>query len=400
MPGWRKCVRLKGLAPLVKGDKELQRTYCLDVKAEFDVVVLGAGVSGTAAALAAAQSGARVCVMTGPPGASALFAGAWRGPCPEALRSALAQIGYVLHARETALPHAAGHVTLSDFATAPHLSASLDDGAVVCAIAGLPAFDAPQLARQWSHHSGAAITATSLLIDNTPASGWATTALAAQIERSRQSFSAALRALGARRIILPAVLGRAYDGELHARLANEAGCAVGEALAMPPSLPGWRLHGALRAALGAAGVTIVDERAVAHSANGRVEHVTRANGDVVHARTFILATGKFIGGGIEAGTTFREPALDCPVWVEHLGDIFETPDALNLTDPVRTEAQPILCAGVHVDQEQRPLNPQNDVVYSNVVVAGSIRAGWQSTTHGAGHAAEDGWNAGLRVVKT
>jgi hypothetical protein len=55
-------------------------------------------------------------------------------------------------------------------------------------------------------------------------------------------------------------------------------------------------------------------------------------------------------------------------------------------------------AGVRADERQRPVNRGGDVVYQNVLVAGSIRAGWSAEMHGAGDAALDGWNAGMEAV--
>jgi hypothetical protein len=53
---------------------------------------------------------------------------------------------------------------------------------------------------------------------------------------------------------------------------------------------------------------------------------------------------------------------------------------------------------VHTDGDHRPVNAGDEVVYSNVFVAGSIRAGWSVATHTIGDAAADGWAAGVRAV--
>jgi len=373
------------------------------VPSEFDVVVLGAGVAGTAAALAAAQTGADVCVIAGPPGASGLFAGAWRGPCPDALQKSFANAGYELHACKHALPHPNGSVSACDFAPSSHHATQLRPDALVCGIAGLAGFHATMLATIWSAKSTANLRAATISLEPTPAAGWAPASLAAWIERAPVAFARALRAAATqhdvRRIIVPAVLGTGYDDAVRRRIEDESGLHVGEALGVPPSLPGWRLHNALQRALADAGVTILHGRAgAALPVRGRINEVG-VHDDVVRAGAFVLATGKFVSGGIEANGAFREVTLDCPVWVEHLGEAFDTPDPLNLTDPVRTEDQPLLRAGVHTDESRRPVNRMNDVVYSNVFVAGSIRAEWLSDSHGVGHAAEDGWRAGLAAVR-
>ncbi|HUP90400.1 MAG TPA: FAD-binding protein [Longimicrobiales bacterium] len=337
----------------------------------YDVVVIGAGIAGTAAALAASRH-ARVCVYTRAPGATALFSGAWRGPCPPELLTALQSVGYDLAPVEHPLPHPQGFLSTADYATSSHRAAQLSDNGVVCSISGFAGFNARGLAMQWSALSGFDLGAASITIPETPKTGWATASLAAHIARNPDALRDALARLRAARIILPAVLGKTKFN---------ADFILGEALGSAPSLPGWRLHNALERVLENANVDIV------------------RTGDRPEAGAYVLASGKFLSGGIEADGSFREPVFDCPIWIEHLDAMFEEPDSLMLTDAVRTEEQPLMAAGVQTDDEHRPVNRVGDVVHQNVFVAGSIRAGWTSATHGIGECAQDGWNAGMRAIQ-
>ncbi|MGQ0816306.1 MAG: FAD-binding protein, partial [Gemmatimonadota bacterium] len=366
---------------------------------QFDVAVLGGGVAGCAAALAAAANDARTCMIAGTPGATAMFSGAWRGGCPDGLRGALAAVGYDLRAMATRLPHPTGAVVNVDSATPSHSAARLDEDAVVVGFAGLAGFEPAALALQWSARADVRISAHQVTFDETPATGWAPASLAAFIERNPQRLVAALEKYKGTRMILPAVLGASHSNSVHAELSAAVG-PIGEALALPPSLPGWRLHSALRLALADAGVTIVEQRTRPAAASGHHRNeIALVNDDVVRARAFVLATGKFAAGGIDANGALREPAFDCPIWVDHLGEHFEQADALMLTDAARNEDQPLLRAGVHTDGRHRPVNRAGDVVYDNVFVAGSIRSGWTAATHGAGDAAQDGWSAGLEAAR-
>lgn len=367
----------------------------------FDVAVLGGGVAGSAAAISAASRGAHVCLISGPPGTTAMFSGGWRGTCPAGLLRELALSGYELHACSQPLPHPTGALISCNYAQASHEAAQLVDGALVIGIAGLPGFDAPALAHLWSARSGLPLRGQTVTLEHTQSGGWAPASLAALIERTPeiliQPVVAALRQHAAVRVIMPAVLG--VLAPAHQRVSDAVGLPIGEALGVPPSLPGWRLHHALRRVVTRAGVTVLEGRGIAcEPANGRIDMVQLSNGDVIHARTYILATGKYAAGGIVANGTLREPAFDCPVWIDHLGERFVVADSLLLTDPERTEDQPLLRAGVHVDAEHRPVAATGDVVYSNVLVAGSVRADWSIATHGIGDAAADGWAAGMRAV--
>jgi glycerol-3-phosphate dehydrogenase subunit B len=239
------------------------------------------------------------------------------------------------------------------------------------------------------------LRAETVTLPATPAGGWAVASLAAYLERDASVLSV-LQRFEARRIILPAVLGLQGSRALHEQLEHDLGCEVGEALAATPSLPGWRLHHALALALAHAGVTIHNGTAVMRGdQHGKIAFVAFGE-EVASARSFVLATGKFIGGGIAANGVFHETVFDCPVWVDHLQEVFESPDPILLTDAERAQPQPLLQAGVHADDQHRPVNRRNDVVYENVFVAGSIRAGWEAGTE-MGACAEDGWNAGLKA---
>jgi glycerol-3-phosphate dehydrogenase subunit B len=372
------------------------------VQSQFDIVVIGSGIAGTAAALAAARAGANVCVIAGRPGATALFSGAWKGPCRDELKQLLFDVGYELQPCKHALPHPNGSLVGCDYATAAHCGARVHGAAVVCGIAGLPGFNADGLARQWSARSGTQLASATITLAGTPAAGWAVASLAAHIERDPASFAAAIRAVAHQhkvdKVIVPAVLGTRHDSNVHLNVQAAAGCTVGEALATAPSLPGLRLHAALRAVLMRARVTVMSVDASDSSrADARV-HAMIAAENTIRAQKFILATGKFVSGGIDADDSFREPLLDCPVWVEHLGEVFQAPDPLMLTDPMRTEDQPLMRMGVHAHADHRPANRVGDVVYENVFIAGSVRADWSSATHGLGHCADDGWSAGLKAV--
>ena len=371
---------------------------------QFDVVIIGAGISGCAAALSAARAGARVGIVNGRPGASGLFSGAWRGPCPDELRSAFDDIDYRLRKCGEPLPHPTGSVINAEYAHDAHYPARLNEAAVVCGIVGLPSFNATMLATIWSEAASVALSSAQIAMTDTPPAGWAPASLAAAITRDPETLGVSLGNLArkhdVKRVILPPVVGTAGDGSVMQRVRAAADCEVGEALGAAPSLPGWRLHNALRGVLDRAGIPILEGNVSEPKANGRTIASVMLNNEPLAASSFVLATGKYLAGGISADGEFRETVLDCPVWVDHVGETFETADSLMLTDAERTEEQPLLHAGVHADEAHRPVNRIGDVVYENVFVAGTVRYGWDALSHGAGDCATDGWAAGQQAVRT
>jgi anaerobic glycerol-3-phosphate dehydrogenase len=374
----------------------------------FDVAVIGGGAAGTAAALAASAAGARVVLVSRGPGATALAAGGWHDAPPDPFRAALAAAGLPLIACDGLLPHPDGAVRRSAVAPASHAAAALAPeapAALVCGIAGLAGFHAPALTALWSDAAGlprGSLTPVTLELDGTPAAGWPTASLAALVAREPQRLAAPLRhALErhpAARVLLPAVLGLLDHAETRAALEHAVGVTVAEALAVAPSVPGWRLTHALGRALETAAVRTLRGTISAHRLDeNEIRLAIGDNGavDGLAARAVVLAAGKYLGGGITAGEEFEEPALGCDVAFQRFARTIDDPAAaLILTDPERTEPQPVLAAGVRVDNRSRPLGAAGTVFSSAIFVAGSARAGVATATLGLGGAASDGWAAG------
>ncbi len=360
----------------------------------FDVAIIGGGIAGACAALAAQQRGAQTCVVRAAPGTTALMSGAWSGPLRAEVRTALAAAGYPLEAADRALAHERGRTFTAAFAGASHTRATLDDATLVCGFAGLPHFNASTLARIWKPQQP--LAAHTIDLPGTPAGGWTAAALAAHLERRPELLLDHLPRPQAPRVIFPAVLGIERVLDVLAALRSHDVVAT-EALAATPSIPGWRLQLAIDRALAAHGVTVHTGRATLHSSGGRRVEAIKCHDQVITARSFILATGKFVGGGIAANEQFQETVFDLPVWLEQLGDVFTAPDPLLLTDTVRAEPQPLLHAGVHTDASARPVDRAGRVVWENVFVAGTIRADWPAAQSRLGDCAEDGWTAGLNA---
>ncbi|HWV58395.1 MAG TPA: FAD-binding protein, partial [Longimicrobiales bacterium] len=301
------------------------------MEANAEVLVIGGGIAGAAAALSARAAGRQVAVVRAGPGSTALTGGAWVGDVPEPLSAALAAVGYVLHPVGRPLAHPTGELYPADFAPPEHAGAVVDDGTLICGVSGLPAFHAPALARLWGDTAGRDLLAATVDAGQAPASGWSVPSLAATLERNPDRFvdavARAVREADARRVILPAVLGIEGHDRVRSAIEQATGAVVAEALGTPPSLPGWRLDRALLAALeragihvhaGRAGSTVIEGRRVSGIRVAVAEDVTTvaAGPDpvpgsfTITADAVVLATGKFLGGGIRLnGDGLQEPAL-------------------------------------------------------------------------------------------
>src|SRR5687767_6934881 len=335
--------------------------------ATTDVVVIGAGAAGCSAALAARARGADVMVVSATPGATAITCGGWSGVLPNPVAAALSDVRHRLIAARTPVAAADGWLRRFDFC--PRSSEALPlPGAVVCGMVGLPVFHAAVLARMWGEQAGVELGAREILLADTPRAGWSPVSLAARLDRSARDLAATLRTLAretrAKSVIVPAVLGLEKHYEVITELEEAAGVRVLEALSPPPSVPGWRLQAKLLQAVQSKGAKVNFQRAIARERANTITGIELADGTRVTAKAFVLATGKYVGGGIEATERFVEPVLGCPIWIDHLGERFDTVEPLTLTNAVRQEDQPLLEAGVRVDAEGRPVSEDGSAIFT------------------------------------
>jgi glycerol-3-phosphate dehydrogenase subunit B len=181
------------------------------------------------------------------------------------------------------------------------------------------------------------------------------------------------------RIALPAVLGLADHPVVLAEARARLPAIPFEVALVPPSVPGLRLFGALRATLRREGGRLIVGEA-AHGtigADGRLAEIrspAAARELVLSAEAFILATGGIAGGGIWADGpgSLVEKVLGLPV--EGPADRAWLAD-----DPFDPAGHPLEPAGIRTDAQLRPVapgaGPGGSPLADNVRIAGSLLAG-------------------------
>jgi glycerol-3-phosphate dehydrogenase subunit B len=217
----------------------------------------------------------------------------------------------------------------------------------------------------------------------------------------RDEIVAQLRTLLApgERAGLPAVLGLRDGGRVHRELEERLGTTVFEIPLLPPSVPGMRLFEVLKDALRRAGGRLVlGDRVIGAESNGRrleaVVAETAARRVAYRARSFVLATGGFASGGLELDSagTVRETVLGLPVaGVPPAGEARFRPGYF--------DRHPLARAGLEVDERMRPLGPEGPV-YDNVHAAGATVAGaepWREAS-GNGVSVATGFAAAEAIV--
>ncbi len=399
----------------------------------LDLLVIGAGLAGLTAAIAAAEAGLRVRVVT--KGLSALHwaAGAidllgylptaaggdegrveypiaaldqlpdrhpLRRMTPSAIHAAhqriltwLADAGlpYVGGADDTNLwlPSPAGAARPAYLAPAARAAARLDDPAPML-IVGFdrqrdfyPHLIAENLTRQ-GHAARADCLPFACLTLRHDAN---TVQLAQSLDDPAQVqvLGAALRGLvkPGERVVLPAICGLARHRAVMAELQEIAGAPVAEIPTLPPSVAGIRLYRVLVARLQALGgrvevnmaVTGLTTQPTSHPEGEAIVAVqTAASARPVQHRAaaFLLATGGILGGGIDSDHQGRvwESALNLPLrHPDTRPDWFRS----QFLDP---RGHPIFAGGVEVDANWQPVDGANAgaPIYANLWAAGSILA--------------------------
>ncbi|MCC6454444.1 MAG: anaerobic glycerol-3-phosphate dehydrogenase subunit B [Caldilineaceae bacterium] len=386
----------------------------------LDLLVIGAGLSGLTAAIYAAQAGLSVRVIT--KGLNALhwsaatidllgylpdnspidapFAALNHLPAPHplrqvgdvTLRQALAELqgwladeGLVYSgAADEAnlwLPSAVGAKRPAYLAPTAQAAARLDDPSPLL-IVGFdhfndfyPALIAENLRRQ-GHAARAHILPLSLITDRTNPNN-------VHLAEGLDDL-ARLDALGevlrhivtpGERIAFPAILGLAQHPQVIAKLQSVTGAPVAEIPTLPPSVPGLRLHHALVRRLGQFGGRVESNMAaVEFGTEGDsiawVATATSARPLRHRARTYLLATGGFLGGGFNSDHTGRswETLFNLPLSMPASRGHWFRPEFL---DPA---GHPIFQGGVQVNPAWQPVDAQGSVLYSNLWAAGNLLA--------------------------
>ena len=410
-----------------------------------EVVVVGGGLAGCWAAATAARAGATVTLVRRAPGATAMSSGAidfippdealtasaWLAALPRlspghpylaaGAAPSLEDVEAEAHRLAAALL-AAGLPHRADLGAPPLLAAltgqlrragvvqetiaagSLDGEVrriVVVGVEGLqrlhPGLVAAALGERTRHLVGAiTVPPPSGLEDVVGDLDDASLARAVEAPGGAERLGAAIRKAvgpaGADLGLLPAVLGLDDPVATAARVSAAAGLPVAELLSPPPSAPGWRLGAAAERLAADAGVDIVPAAVGGvRVAGGSVIAVELAAGGELPCTVLVMATGKFIGGGLLAGRRLRVALLDLPVDAGGL-------DAArlgrrDLVDRARFMAQPFLAAGVRVDAGCRPVDRFGVAPVDNLLACGSLLSGLD-TTLGHGGVGVAAWTAG------
>ena len=369
------------------------------------VLVIGGGIAGYCAALAARRDGAEVTVVARAPGATALYAGGMEivddiETILQRPNHPLARLGIDAVGLATELDMAISTLVLALGKEGLRFHGTWRGRGVYADIHGLarPANLVPDTvaAGELGGLSGKRVAVVGVPeVGDYDAKSTALAlkelhgidAFAEEISIPEMPTAASLTDLYGRRAPVPRARGAAIAYPPGFTNLPDDGF---ELLASPPSPHGWRLQQAI--GLGAVRGEIISFE----TARGRVT-AARSADRTFRADAIVLAAGRHIGGGLHAGRVTTEPLLGLGVFyegrpAESLGTRLHHLKYIDASEEMRV--------GLMTDRRLHPLREDGSAPYANLYAAGAVLGGYDySGPCGFGVPILTGWLAGRYAAK-
>ena len=175
------------------------------------------------------------------------------------------------------------------------------------------------------------------------------------------------------------------------RIQKETGAIPFELLGFPPSIPGLRLQRSLDLVYRKhGGYLLPGHEVIRYSySDNRIKEVianTHQRSVAITSKAYILATGKYIGGGICATSNgFSEPIFGLPVVsADGLQVDQELPRNLTNRQAINPSGHGILGCGVAYDHRLKPLLANGEPFAENLFAGGSVLSGYNFATEKSG----------------
>lgn len=207
----------------------------------------------------------------------------------------------------------------------------------------------------------------------------------ARREEFISALESALEGSACNHAVVAPLLGLDSHAETLDLLEKRTGVRVSEPMiAAPHAIHGLRLQKALDRALASAGVRVISARVRGFEPSGSVVRAITGEGEEgplrLEARRFVLATGRFFGGGLVSEQGIREPIFDLPVFY---GDqVVRERSVFPLLRRRYWSRHPAFEAGLRASEDLRPLDGEGRVVFMNLFAAGSILGGFDLAADG------------------
>lgn len=193
----------------------------------------------------------------------------------------------------------------------------------------------------------------------------------------RESLAKVSKESGAEMLLFPPLF---LDLLFVKQLEQDTGALVCECLATQEPIPGERLRNAMERALNKVNIPIVYSPRISVTTKGK--RITNLSFDSKSgvaewsADSFVLATGKFLGGGISLGfDKVSESVLDLPVFTDRSTERIHLRNQLAWEDRRFEEDQIWAKLGVWVNKEWTPIDRERVPPFENLRACGSVLGG-------------------------
>jgi glycerol-3-phosphate dehydrogenase subunit B len=227
------------------------------------------------------------------------------------------------------------------------------------------------------------------------------------VEAIAEQLKEHIEQVGATHIAFPPILGIRNALKNKMKLEEMTGTTVFELLGFPPSIPGQRLQKSLEAIFEKSGGKLLQgHQATSYQVDDRVLKSITATSPRRHikidAKAFLLATGKYIGGGIAGDETgLKETVFGLmPVTGDYHSAIGIVPSRSTSTLSISPMGQPIQSCGLSIDPRFRPVTEEGTEWAENLFAAGAVLAGYNYSIEksGLGVAAASSYNAAKNII--
>ncbi len=206
------------------------------------------------------------------------------------------------------------------------------------------------------------------------------------MEKFISTINKAARKNGYTHLGFPPILGLRKTAKVVKALEASTDHRVFELLPLLPSVPGYRLQMTLNSLLNKKGINVIEGEVIkAKIKNSIVESVSvkRRNGLLeLKAKSFILTTGRWAGGKAIKKNGIYEPIFDLPIYEKER--VAEIKDVADYLDSYVLESHPLLSVGIRVNSRLQPLDGNDDIAYKNLFAAGAILGGYNYLTDRCG----------------
>jgi glycerol-3-phosphate dehydrogenase subunit B len=374
------------------------------------VLVIGGGIAGCMAALAAVQAGAQVMLVTRAPGATALYAGGME------IAADLREMRLLAGSQPY---HPFVRLGLNDFEVVSLLDEVCYRVQSALARAGLPLAGAWRTTGWFADVHGGVRPAHLVPASVHPGElgglqgkRVAVVGVSAIGDYDAESTASALQEAGVRAVPVTVAMDLPPGASLTDLFGRQAPHVreIAEAIAYPPGmvrLPengfellatapsphGWRLQRALDAVLADHGVQVAQGEVGSVLASGRRVETALTGSAELMADHFVLATGRYLSGGLVKERVVREPVCDLGVFHDGRRVDRDWPERLRHLEQL--SPHPAFRTGVLTDDRLRPLDWDGVVAYDNLRAAGSLLGGYDYIRgYGFGVPLVTGWLAG------